>query len=95
LAIESPAFIGTCLLLGRIGDPNQWDYFSELWFPELWPKKLADPCPGKRPLTRFAMAECHAGDGEFSGMETEVSILVARLRNAKHRSAAAKACPFM
>jgi hypothetical protein len=63
------------LMAGVFGHPNQWDYFSDLWA-----KKLADPCPGKPPLTRFHMAHCQAGDGEFSGWNrTETDYLVHEL----------------
>jgi hypothetical protein len=63
------------LMAGVFGYTNQWEYFSELWA-----QKLADPSPGKPPLTRFHMAECQASDGEFSGWKRhETDFLVHEL----------------
>jgi hypothetical protein len=63
------------LMAGFFGYPNQWDYFSELWA-----EKLAAPCPGKPPLSRFHMTECQAGDGEFLGWRrVETDFLVHEL----------------
>jgi hypothetical protein len=62
-------------MAGVFGFPNQWDFLSELWA-----KQLADPCPGKPALTRFHMAECQAGDGEFLGWKRiETDFLVHEL----------------
>ena len=63
------------LMAGVFGYANQWEYFAELWA-----RKLADPSPGKPPLTRFHMAECQASDGEFSGWKRhETDFLVHEL----------------
>jgi hypothetical protein len=50
------------LVGGIFGYPNQIEYLSDLWA-----KKLSDPSPGKLPLRRFHMANCHASMGEFAG----------------------------
>jgi hypothetical protein len=63
------------LMGGFFGHLNQWDLFSELWA-----KQLADPCPARAPLSRFHMAECQAGDGEFLGWKrVETDYLVHEL----------------
>jgi Protein of unknown function (DUF3800) len=63
------------VMAGLFGYPNQWDYLAELWA-----KKLADPCPGKPPLSRFHMAPCQAGDEEFLGWKrVECDFLVDEL----------------
>jgi hypothetical protein len=63
------------LMAGAFGFPNQWDMFSEKWA-----KKLADPSPGKPPLSRFHMTECQAATGEFAGWSrTETDFLVHEL----------------
>jgi hypothetical protein len=63
------------LLAGVFGHQYQWQYFSELWAA-----KLADPSPGKPPLTRFHMTECQGSHGEFAGWKrTETDFLVHEL----------------
>ena len=63
------------LVAGFFGYVNQWNHFSNLWA-----KKLADPCPGKLPLSEFHMAECQASQGEFLGWKrTETDFLVHEL----------------
>jgi hypothetical protein len=41
-----PAGAAVVLLAGIFGNQYQWRYFSELWAT-----KLANPSPGKQPLT--------------------------------------------
>jgi hypothetical protein len=63
------------LLAGVFGNQFQWQYFSELWAT-----KLADPSPGKQPLTRFHMTECQTSRGEFAGWKRhETDFLVHEL----------------
>jgi Protein of unknown function (DUF3800) len=50
------------VLGGLLGNQYKWQSFSEAWA-----EKLRDPSPGKPPLTRFHMADCQAGLGEFAG----------------------------
>jgi uncharacterized protein DUF3800 len=70
------------LMAGVFGFPNQFDLLSKLWA-----SKLADPCPGKVPLTRFHMAECQAADGEFLGWKRiETDFLVHELGSIILRS---------
>lgn len=52
----------TVLMAGFWANTYQWDFLSQEWN-----KKLQSPSPGKLPLSRFHMAECQAGDGEFGG----------------------------
>jgi Protein of unknown function (DUF3800) len=60
---------------GLFGNQHQWKLFNDLWAA-----KLAAPSPGKPPLSRFHMAECQAGSGEFSGWKrTETDFLVHEL----------------
>src|SRR6266508_867733 len=47
---------------GLFGNEHQWKYFEELWRA-----KLAEPSPGKLPLSRFHMYDCQQLDGEFAG----------------------------
>ena len=47
---------------GLFGDHDQWRRFDDLWA-----EKLANPSPGKEPLRRFHMADCHQGIDEFLG----------------------------
>jgi hypothetical protein len=50
------------LWYGLFGNHFQWAHFDNLWAA-----KLGEPSLGKPPLSRFHMAHCQAGDGEFLG----------------------------
>ena len=50
------------LWYGLMGNDFQWAHFDSLWAA-----KLKEPSPGKPALSRFHMAPCQAGDGEFTG----------------------------
>lgn len=50
------------LWCGLFGNHFQWAHFDALW-----DAKLREPSPGKPALSRFHMAHCQAGDGEFRG----------------------------
>ena len=50
------------LWYGLFGNHFQWAHFDNLWAA-----KLREPSPGKAALSRFHMAHCQAGDGEFFG----------------------------
>ncbi len=43
-----------------IGSAEQWDRFERAWAA-----KLAQPLPGKPPLSKFHLAECNSKAGEF------------------------------
>lgn len=47
---------------GLLGTEEQWDEFATAWTA-----LLAQPLPGKQPLTQFHLSPCRAGDGEFRG----------------------------
>ena len=50
------------LWYGLFGNNFQWAHFNKLWAA-----KLQKPSPGKPALSRFHMAHCQAGVGEFLG----------------------------
>lgn len=50
------------LLAGLFGHESQWTYFNELWS-----KRLAESVPGKLPIKRFHMTDCHNSLREFAG----------------------------
>jgi uncharacterized protein DUF3800 len=50
------------IIAGLSGNQHQWQAFENAWRA-----KLQSPSPGKPPLSRFHMYECHNALGEFSG----------------------------
>lgn len=50
------------IIAGLSGNEFQWQAFEDAWRA-----KLAIPSPGKPPLSRFHMYECHNALGEFAG----------------------------
>jgi len=50
------------IIAGLSGNQHQWQAFENAWRA-----KLQSPSPGKPPLSRFHMYECHHAKGEFAG----------------------------
>jgi Protein of unknown function (DUF3800) len=50
------------IIAGLSGNEYQWRAFEDAWRA-----KLANPSPGKLPLSRFHMYECHNALNEFAG----------------------------
>ena len=61
------------VVAGLIGSMAQWEAFDALWRA-----KLAEPLPGKPPLSKFHLSACNSGQGEFADYRLGERDLVTR-----------------